>query len=249
MFFRTIKYRTLKLAALSCCILSTSCDNEIIPSEPIGAKGTLALTLKTGEVKTETITRATLDIDVNTFRVSISESNGTPLIQDKPYATLSESDCTLPTAKGYLLSVENCTETEAITQNDGWGMPRFTATSTFDIESGKTTSVDLVCTLENTGLQLGFDPTFIDKFPIHAVTVQDSRALVFKSTNQDQIAYFNTTSENLTINVKLTGTAGGWSDRLDMTKSITLTKGKINVMKLTYSESSATARLIDISGI
>jgi hypothetical protein len=73
--------------------------------------------------------------------------------------------------------------------------------------------------------------------------------LVFKSTNQDQIAYFNTTSENLTINVKLTGTAGGWSDRLDMTKSITLTKGKINVMKLTYSESSATARLIDISGI
>ena len=100
MIFTTTKHKILKIVALSCCILNTGCNNDTIPSDPTEIKGELVLKLKAGDVKTEIITRSTLDIDINSFKINLSENDGTPLFVNKLYGELNETDCTLPAESG-----------------------------------------------------------------------------------------------------------------------------------------------------
>lgn len=242
------KYILSSVVMLSLAIMHTACSNEV--PNPTPDQGNFSLLLTAADIQTEVQTRASIQgVDVNNFYVSLAEAEGTPIMEGRQYGTISFADCVLPAATGYKLWVESCTESEATALNNGFGAYRFFGEAVFDVQTGKNTPVAVNCTMVNAGLQVVLDKSFTDKFPVHAVTTQDSRALVFSSNNPDAIAYYNMQADVLPMSLRITGSSGGWSDRLDMTKSITLTKGKINVMKLTYSESSATARLIDISGI
>lgn len=243
--FKTCHNIYTLLFAIAASLLLTTCSNAI--PEPAEGEGTFAVSLTTDDIKTEVITRSSLNIDVNSFKVSLSENDNTPLFQNKAFGELTQSDCTLPAATGYRLAVESCSETEAITLNEGWGEVRFTGSSSFDIVSNQNTKVAIVCSMENAGIQLSFDPSFINKFPVHAATIQDSRNIIFKSSNQDNIAYYNLDGDVQDILIKFTGTAGGWSDRLDMTKSITLNKGKITVLRITYNENTSEVRMTNSS--
>ena len=135
MIFTTIKHKILKIAVLSCCILNIGCNNDIIPSDPTGIKGELVLKLKAGDVKTEIITRSTLDIDINSFKINLSENDGTPLFVNKLYGELNETDCTLPAESGYQITAESCSQDESVTQNGGYGYPRFVGEATFNIKN------------------------------------------------------------------------------------------------------------------
>lgn len=242
------KYILSSVVMLSLAIMHTACSNEV--PNPTPDQGNFSLLLTAADIQTEVQTRASIQgVDVNNFYVSLAEAEGTPIMEGRQYGTISFADCVLPAATGYKLWVESCTESEATALNNGFGAYRFFGEAVFDVQTGKNTPVAVNCTMVNAGLQVVLDKSFTDKFPVHAVTTQDSRALVFSSNNPDAIAYYNMQADVLPMSLRITGSSGGWDDRLDMTKSITLTKGKINVMKLTYSESSATARLIDISGI
>ena len=90
----------------------------------------------------------------------------------------------------------------------------------------------------NAGLQLVFDQTFINKFPVHAVTTQDSRALVFNAANQENVAYYDMSNEAQKMSLRITGSSGGWDDRLDITREVELQKGKIVKLHITYSATS-----------
>ena len=227
----------LSIIALVCTIVQTGCTCDAVPTEPLATgNGTLALSVNADDIQTEVATRNA--IDVSTFKVYLKDKNAVSLINGKAYGQLSDADRTLPASTGYQISVESCTNAEATTANDGWGAMRFTGSETFDIVSDQSTPVEIDCSMENAGLKVAFDNSFTTKFPIYAATTMDSRSLVFKSSNPDAIAYFDVEGENPTISLKLTGSAGGWEDRIDQTKTIGLTKGKITTLTVIYDDNS-----------
>lgn len=216
-----------------------ACTCEDIPTDMMDGKGTFSLSVQTGEIQTEVITRTETQnlVNVNDFKVSLKDQAGISLIQGKPYAELSDADRTLPAGEGYRIALESCTAEEAVKANNGWGTYRFTGASTFNIITDQSTDVTINCTMQNAGLQLIFDNTFITKFPTHAATTQDARALVFKSTNSSAIAYYDVTSST-TVPISISGSAGSWADQVNITKDITLTQGKITRLTVKYDENS-----------
>lgn len=229
----------LVYSLLTCYIallLIASCDDNHMVSSVSNNEGTFSLALTPDEVQSEVLTRASLNLDVATFQVTLTEAEGSLLLEKRLFSELTEAECTLPAATGYHLKAESCTPDEAVTLNEGWGMAHFVATTTFDIVSNQHTSVSLPCSMDNTGLQVVFDQSFLDKFPIHAATTQDSRSLVFNESTQERIAYYPVAGESISIKLRLTGSAGGWSDRLDLMHDITLEQGKIYTVNVTYKD-------------
>ena len=220
-------------------LLTTSCDAD--HAEPIigDAAGTFSLVLTPDEVQSEVITRASLNLDVKNFQITLTEASGIPLLEKRLFGELTEAECTLPAAMGYQLKAESCTPEEAITLNERWGMAHFVATTTFDIVSNQHTPVSLTCSMDNAGVQFVFEQSFLDKFPIHAVTTQDGRSLVFNKDTQNKIAYYPIAEDGVTIRLKLTGSAGGWSDRIEIVQEMPISRGKIYTVNVAYNESSA----------
>lgn len=216
-------------------LMLVGCDDSNIVSVPADGVGTFTLSLAQGDVQSEVITRSSLNLDTDNFLISLSEADGASLIEGKRLSALTEAECTLPAGTGYQIKAESCTPDESVTLNEGWGMAHFTASTTFDIVSNQHTPVSLTCTMDNVGLQVVFDQSFLDKFPIHAATSQDIRSIVFNQSTQGQTAYFSVEETTLNMKLRLTGSAGGWEDRLDVMKELTLSKGKIYTVNVSYS--------------
>jgi hypothetical protein len=227
----------LSLIALVCTILQTGCTCDAVPTEPTTTgNGTFALSVNADDIQTEVTTRGT--VDVSPFKVNLKDKNGVSLIEGKAYGQLSDADRTLPASTGYQISVESCTQAEATTANEGWGAMRFTGSASFDIISDQSIPVEINCSMENAGLKVAFDNSFTTKFPIYAATTVDNRSLVFKGSNPNAIAFFDVEGENPSISLKLTGSAGGWEDRIDQIKTVGLTKGKITTLTVVYDDNS-----------
>lgn len=221
-------------------ILGGGCNSDMVPGKEANASATGRFTVSvlTEEVTTEDITRGTTsNMDVNRFKVSIADAKGLTLVAGKEVGTLEDNDRILPVADDYLIQVTNCMEEEAISANDGWGCIRFLASEKFDIVAGSITPLELECTMANAGLMVLFDESFTNKFPVHAATTQDTRSLVFKSDNPGKVAYYNLNQSQGTVPLRLTGgSAGKWEDRIDKTENITITKGKITKLHVSFSE-------------
>ena len=228
--------------------LLASCSNtDIVPGKDASATGRFMLSLLTEEVTTEDITRAgSFNPDVSKFKVSITDAKGLELISGKEYGAMEDHDKVLPAAEDYIIEVANCSPQEAVSANEGWGTIRFMASETFDIVSEQTTPLVLECTMANAGLSVIFDESFTTKFPTYAATIQDTRNLVFKSTTADKVAYYNISQDQESISLRLTGSAGGWNDRIDKTQSIPLTKGKITRLRVRFNDGTSTDSDVNI---
>ena len=228
--------------------LLASCSNtDIVPGNDASATGRFMLSLLTEEVTTEDITRAgSFNPDVSKFKVSITDAKGLELISGKEYGSMEDHDKVLPAAEDYIIEVANCSPQEAVSANEGWGTIRFMASETFDIVSEQTTPLVLECTMANAGLSVIFDESFTTKFPTYAATIQDTRNLVFKSTTADKVAYYNISQDQESISLRLTGSAGGWNDRIDKTQSIPLTKGKITRLRVRFNDGTNTDSDVNI---
>lgn len=219
--------------------LLVSCTSEL-PSQGRG-EGTFLLSLLTAEVTTEEISRAaTFDFDVDTFKVTVADAKGLELIKRKAYGQITEVDRTLPVAQDYRIDVESCSPSEALETNNNWGKERFFGTATFAIAHNETTSLSIECTMANAGLVIIFDNSFVSKFPTYAATTQDVRSLVFKNTTTPGVAYYNTDQSTISVPVRFTGSSGGWNDRIDITKDVLLSKGKITRLRVKYNDGTST---------
>lgn len=229
----------ISLFAILCSFMQMACTNELAVDDTASREGKFLLSLLTEDVETEDITRSTeFTVDVNSFMVSLRDQNGVALYSDKEYGQLTDADRTLPVGVNYQIAVESCSTGDAETANEGWGQARFCADSTFEIISDNTTMLTLSCELENAGLMLVFDNTFTSKFPIYAATTQDARSLVFKGANAGSVAFYNADAETVSIPLHLTGSKGGWEDRINVKKDITISKGKITRLTVKYDENS-----------
>ncbi|MBQ2362894.1 MAG: DUF4493 domain-containing protein [Bacteroidaceae bacterium] len=227
-----ISYIIISLAVFLC-----SCSSDTPMPEQSKGEGRFLLSILTSSVTTEDITRATtFNFDVDTFKVSVFDAKGLELISRHQADQLSDVDRTLPVAEDYRIDVEDCSAHEAVTANKAWGMPRFAASTTFDIIKDETTSLEMVCTMVNAGLKIIFDKSFTQKFTTYAATIQDSRNIVFKA-EEKRVAYYNLEQPTGSISVRFTGAAEGWfGDRIDQTRDITLTKGKITNLTVRYND-------------
>ena len=233
--------RTPYILILALISLLGSCSGEMPAQEQGSGEGRFHLSIITAAVSTEDITRATVfNFDTDTFKVTVTDAKGLELITKKENGQFTDADRTLPTANDYKMEVESCSETEAVAYNNAWGKERFYAQTTFDIATDQTTPLSLECTMANAGLTVIFDNSFVTKFPTHAVTTQDVRSLVFKSSDASSVAYYNTDQLAVVVTIRLTGSAGGWSDRIDMTRDVTLTKGKITRLRVRYDDGTNT---------
>ena len=198
-------------------LLTVGCDKSNTMPTSVDGIGTFTLSLASSEIQSEVITRTALNIDAATFQITLAEKDGTVLFENKPFDTLTETEYTLPAATNYQLKAENCTLEESVELNDGWGMPHFVGNTTFNIVSNQHTPVSLICTMNNVGIQVVFSQDFLDN--------QDT---------QEEVAYYPAEGDNITVSIKLTGSAGGWTDRLDTTRELVLSKGKLYTLYVTY---------------
>lgn len=233
----------LSLLTLLSGMLLTGCMNEEFPVAEENAEGTFALSLVREDIQDIVISRAGEQVadgsyNVDDFKVNLTDKNGISIFQGKVYSELNAADRTLPVGTGYKIMVESCSQEEALTANDGWGQMRFTGETTFEIKNNETTPLEVNCTLQNAGLMVIFDESFTSKFPVYAATTQDTRALVFKGTTTGKVACYNVEEENNSISLKLTGSAGGWSDRIDIVKEVSIVKGKIMRLTVIYDDNS-----------
>ena len=166
-----------------------ACTNE---DEP-------ALSNETGEIcfsvmdttAVEITTKASLDFDVNKFKVSLS--HGDDPASTWIYGDIAGTTITRSAGSGYLLTAENCTKAEAESANNGWGQARVYGEETFDIVANETKNVTVSCGLANSSVEVEFSDYITSTFNEYSITIDpDGRNLTFDERNHGfKTAYFN----------------------------------------------------------
>lgn len=231
------------VAHMTAIVMMAACSGDVDMTD-VG-KGSFTLGLSTDGMNVEVVTRAAHELTASEaaeYDVTLSQED--EIVWSKPYADIISADCTQPLGKGYAVSAENCTITEAETANDGWGRTRFAGVSDrFVIASGQTTPVMVVCSMQNAGLCVMFDESFTDYFSEYAVTTDDLRALKFHAENAAEfdanrqlthgtIAYYNVEDDGThTIDLIISASAG-WDGTVRLTRSLTLQRGRITRLRV-----------------
>lgn len=167
----------------------SACTNE---DEP-------ALSNETGEIRfsvvdttaVEITTKASLDFDVNKFKVSLSHGNDPA--STWIYGDIAGTTITRSAGSGYLLTAESCTEAEAESANNGWGKARVYGEEMFDIVANETKNVTVSCGLANSSVEVEFSDYITSTFNEYSITIDpDGRNLTFDERNHGfKTAYFN----------------------------------------------------------
>ena len=219
-------------------MLTAACSCDPVDLAQTAGEGNFSLRVNAEKVVVGEETRATVEVDVNESLIHLVNVNGDKLIDGKKKSSLNAADYNVQSGTGYTISAESCRPDETVTANDGWGAPYFKGETTFDVTAGTTTPVSINCTLQNAGITVEPTTSFTDKFPIYAITTNDARSLVWDSSHTGAIAYYDMTAETATLELKVTGSKGGWEDRLNKNFNIDLQKGKVCKVTLQYDDNS-----------
>ena len=146
---------------------------------------------------------------------------------------LADLNTSLPAGYGYTVQAESCSEPDAESANGGWGQKRYAGLSaSFAILAGKTTNVDVGCSVANSGVVLKYDTSLLNYFTSIELTVTSGeRTLTF--TEDGQTAYFNTDAENprqATYTMKAVGPNGPVTSE----GQFSLNKAKMQPIRLGY---------------
>ena len=137
--------------------------------------------------------------EADLFLVTVTH-NGDTVCQRKELMGLVHMS--FPVGNGYKVFVENITETQAESANDGWGAKRFTGRSkSFGIVSGQSTAVSVPCSQANAAVNIN---VIADNSSV-SVTASGGRQL---TTTESRVAFFNidpSTPLEITITVEKNG--------------------------------------------
>lgn len=192
-----------------CMLIFSACNSQDWPGpgepvtgdpvtdEEVVGQGGIAIQLR-GSAQRATTTTITKE-EADLFLVTITKGDElvSQQVQLGHVGTL-----TFPAGNGYKVSVENITEHDAETLNDGWGAKRYTGDSkTFGIQAGQTTAVSVSCTVANAAVSIKIDAA------VEGCTVTVSDGIRTLTTTEDRVAYFNVTdiSKPVTLIVEKDG--------------------------------------------
>lgn len=173
-----------------------------VTDEEVVGQGSIAIQLR-GSAQRATTTTITKE-EADLFLVTITKGGElvSQQVQLGHVGTL-----TFPAGNGYKVSVENITEHDAETLNDGWGAKRYTGDSkTFGIQAGQTTAVSVSCAVANAAVNISFDASLEG---CNVILSDGTRTL---TTSENRVAYFNVVGETphpVTLTIEKDGVVVG----------------------------------------
>lgn len=149
------------------------------------------------EIIIETKSSETED-ELNSYLLSITKGEEI-IMNNKLYSSVVvNGKIGMKNGEGYILTAQNCTESEALEYSNNWGRARFSGTSDqFDIVSDKSTNVSVKCTMQNAKVCVAYDASFVYTFTDYEVCMyEDSnpqRKLIFDKNASliSPFGYFN----------------------------------------------------------
>ena len=170
-----------------------ACTNEENPS----------LSEETGEIRfsvvdtteVEITTKASLNFDVNEFKVSLSRGNES-IFSNKKYGDIAGSVITCSASSDYMLTAESCTETEAESANQGWGQARAVGKEEFAVAANESKTIPVNCGVANSSVSVEFSDYITSMYTSYSIelhaTDATSRTFTFDKSNYTfKTAYFN----------------------------------------------------------
>lgn len=173
-----------------------ACTNE---NSPIQNEGT-------GEIRFAVVDTTSVEIptksslyfneeDIKEFRVSLKRGD-ISLFTNKRYGDIAGTTFTCAASEDYVLTAENCTESEAESADKGWGQVRMYGEENFAVATGESKTVTVNCGMANSSVEVDFS-NFIESMfstysiELHATDAPD-RTFTFNETNyRYRKAYFN----------------------------------------------------------
>lgn len=199
-----------------------ACSNDNIPVHS-NETGEIRFSLvDTTEV--EITTRASLNLDVNEFSVSLSRGE-TPIFTDRKYKDIAGTTISCSASPNYLLKAENCTEAEAESKNSNWGQARVYGEQTFAVAANETKTVIVNCGLANSSVSVDFSDYIVSSFDNYSIDIYatdaNSRTFKFDETNYKfKTAYFNVNgTRELSYTVTLPSPYQPYTDTFSMEPS------------------------------
>lgn len=169
-----------------------SCSNEENPM--FDGTGEIRFSI-VDTVEVEVTTKASLDLNVNDFLVNLSRGN-TPIFSNRKFGDIAGSSITCSASPDYSLTVESCTEAEAESANQGWGQVRVTGREEFELKSGETKTIEVVCQQANASVSVDFSDFVTSMYKNYSIKIYAtdaaSRTFTFDERNYGfKRAYFN----------------------------------------------------------
>lgn len=143
----------------------------------------------------EITTKASLNFDVNEFKVSLS-CGDKPIFSNKEYGDIKGSTMNCSASPDYVLTVESCTEAEAESANQGWGQARATGEEEFAVAANESKTVTVNCGMANSSVSVDFSDYITSMYTSYSIelhaTDATSRTFTFDKNNYTfKTAYFN----------------------------------------------------------
>lgn len=183
-------------------LLAVSCNEALMENPNMGS---ISLSLSS-DVEVVADTKAD-GIDYGSFLVKVS---GTQDWYDGLYSEIPVDGVTVPFGS-YVVEAQSCTETAAVTVNDGFGCVRYQGTENVDIQSNETVSVTVKCPMVNAKATLTFDGSFLEDFsnPSAVLRVGD-RSVNLKDAAEaaSRVTYFNVADSDV-LYYTVSGTING----------------------------------------
>ena len=205
--------KILYILSLTGLLSFSACSNDNSPVHS-NETGEIRFSLvDTTEV--EITTRASLNLDVNEFSVSLSRGE-TPIFTDRISCSAGPN---------YLLKAENCTEAEAENKNSNWGQARVYGEESFTVVANETNTVTVNCGLANSSVSVDFSDYIVSSFDNYSIDIYatdaSSRTFKFDETNYKfKTAYFNVSgSRELSYTVTLPSPYNPYTDTFSMEPS------------------------------
>lgn len=189
---------------------------------------------ETGEVRFSVIdktevnnsnTRASLDFDVNEFKVSLTRGNYS-VFSNKRYGDIAETSFLCAARNDYLLTAESCTEEEAENANDGWGQFRISGKQAFAVIANQSNTVTVNCGLSSSSVNVEFSDFVVSTFTnysieLHAIDAYDRKLTFDESNYSSKTAYFNVgeSGRELAYTVTLPALETPYSGKLNLEPS------------------------------
>lgn len=142
-----------------------SCTNDIASEAGIG---TVSFTVENAATDVVVETRAMSDIEEDDLMLTLKRGEE-KLISGQTYGNIKEKHIPYSAGDGYVLTVENCTETEAENTNISngiyWGQERVYGKKEFSVIANQDNPVEVVCKLANSGVSVDFSGYVKNKWP------------------------------------------------------------------------------------
>lgn len=242
------KLTLMALAAL--CI--AGCSKEETPIEYGSAK----LSVEQGA---SVFVKSTTTQAPDTYIVSTSNTQNNTVVSalSGTYGTLKEKEITVPVGN-YKVEAYNITETAA---EEGRGAQRFYGSKELNVTAGTLSNVSFVCKMANARVSFAFDDSFKNMFDVENTTTP-AKIVATSAANADrsieysnatslaednsQIAYFNVSASNATLNFVITAVRKSDSQTKTYNRSITLQAQSWHQVTISASTGSGQAG-IDIT--